>query len=529
MSYPVGTWVPFEFYFTYLGQPVLGQALNVTLDDVLRDSDSIGALTPGVHYIAFEEQGHGWYKTKLHPTKTMQRGEYRAVAHVSVAADLVYDYCIHHVGPDLADVVWISGDEATAGELYNTIWGLMAGNVASATPTTLSPEPGILTDLPVVGCVLQITAGPGQGQQRLVVEFTDGIFTVDRPWSVEPDVTSAWKLLPANVGRLSTSLLTQSDVVAISEDSDVATNLKKVLDGTGGVALAAKSLSLSNPDGTPALAITSTTGRAVEIISLDNTSLFVQAGNGDAINAVASGGAAVSLQSVDSNGLQVFGSGNGIYASGETAVVLEGSDGYGVLAGGTEAGMRVTGATGAEIESNTTDPDGTGLRVAGVGEGPDIDADITGTISSFPQISPAEIRQEMDANSTKLAHLDVSVSSRLASANYTAPVVPDNESIAAIKSQTDKIQFVGSDIKSTLDGEIVSVDPENFPMDLDAIVEGDYTLRDLIRLVVAHTFGKASGGGTSTLRFRDLDDTKDRLVITVGRKGDRTAVSYDPS
>jgi hypothetical protein len=47
-----------------------------------------------------------------------------------------------------------------------------------------------------------------------------------------------------------------------------------------------------------------------------------------------------------------------------------------------------------------------------------------------------EIRQEMDANSTKLDNLDVAVSSRLASNAYTAPA---NADVAAIKAKTDNL------------------------------------------------------------------------------------------
>ena len=53
----------------------------------------------------------------------------------------------------------------------------------------------------------------------------------------------------------------------------------------------------------------------------------------------------------------------------------------------------------------------------------------------------------------KLDYLDAIVSSRMAGA-YTAP---DNASIAAVKAQTDKLQFSDSnDVKATLDGEAVT-------------------------------------------------------------------------
>jgi hypothetical protein len=52
--------------------------------------------------------------------------------------------------------------------------------------------------------------------------------------------------------------------------------------------------------------------------------------------------------------------------------------------------------------------------------------------SSAPTV--VQIRAEMDSNSTKLANLDTTVSSRLASSAYTAPA---NSDVTAIKAKTD--------------------------------------------------------------------------------------------
>lgn len=54
----------------------------------------------------------------------------------------------------------------------------------------------------------------------------------------------------------------------------------------------------------------------------------------------------------------------------------------------------------------------------------------------------------------KLDYLDATVSSRMAGSAYTPP---DNAGIAAVKAQTDKLQFSDSnDVKATLDGEAVT-------------------------------------------------------------------------
>lgn len=58
----------------------------------------------------------------------------------------------------------------------------------------------------------------------------------------------------------------------------------------------------------------------------------------------------------------------------------------------------------------------------------------------------------------------------------------------------------------------------------DEVVEGSTTLRQAIRLILAVLTGKSSGGGTSTLVFRDIGDSKNRISCTVDADGNRTAV-----
>jgi hypothetical protein len=59
---------------------------------------------------------------------------------------------------------------------------------------------------------------------------------------------------------------------------------------------------------------------------------------------------------------------------------------------------------------------------------------------------------------------------------------------------------------------------------LDEVVEGTTTLRQALRLLLAALTGKSSGGGTATVVFRDIGDTKNRISATVDGDGNRTAV-----
>jgi hypothetical protein len=62
---------------------------------------------------------------------------------------------------------------------------------------------------------------------------------------------------------------------------------------------------------------------------------------------------------------------------------------------------------------------------------------------------------------------------------------------------------------------------------LDEVVEGTTTMRQFLRLFASALLGKLSGGGTSTLAFRDVGDTKARITATVDENGNRTAVVTD--
>ncbi len=64
---------------------------------------------------------------------------------------------------------------------------------------------------------------------------------------------------------------------------------------------------------------------------------------------------------------------------------------------------------------------------------------------------------------------------------------------------------------------------------LDEVVEGSTTWRQAIRLLLAALVGKVSGGGTTTVTFRDLADAKNRITATVDSNGNRSAISLDAS
>jgi hypothetical protein len=60
---------------------------------------------------------------------------------------------------------------------------------------------------------------------------------------------------------------------------------------------------------------------------------------------------------------------------------------------------------------------------------------------------------------------------------------------------------------------------------LDDTVEGSYTMRQYMTLMAAVLFSKAAGGGTTSITFRDIQDTKNRVTATVDSNGNRTSLT----
>ncbi len=65
-------------------------------------------------------------------------------------------------------------------------------------------------------------------------------------------------------------------------------------------------------------------------------------------------------------------------------------------------------------------------------------------------------------------------------------------------------------------------------LDIPDSVEAGLTVRQALRLLLAVTGGKLSGGNTVTNTFRNaVADSKDRVIATVDAAGNRTAITTD--
>jgi hypothetical protein len=60
-------------------------------------------------------------------------------------------------------------------------------------------------------------------------------------------------------------------------------------------------------------------------------------------------------------------------------------------------------------------------------------------------------------------------------------------------------------------------------------IETGYTAEELLRLIASALLGKLDGAETTTITFRDVNDTIDRIVATVDGNGNRDTVTLDPA
>lgn len=93
---------------------------------------------------------------------------------------------------------------------------------------------------------------------------------------------------------------------------------------------------------------------------------------------------------------------------------------------------------------------------------------------------------------------------------------------AAIKAKTDIVPSSPAALGDAMALTAAAVDAV-----LDDPVEGAYTLRQAMRLVLAASAGKLSGAGTSSITIRDINDTTNRITAAVDGDGNRSVVTKD--
>jgi len=110
---------------------------------------------------------------------------------------------------------------------------------------------------------------------------------------------------------------------------------------------------------------------------------------------------------------------------------------------------------------------------------------------------------------------------------------PTNFADLAITSSTGKVAVITNDDKTGYTVSTVS-DKTGYALSTagvsavsDETIEGTLTMRKMLRIMFSVLAGESSGGGTATITFRDIADTKNRLVTIVDTHGNRTSVTLN--
>ena len=124
--------------------------------------------------------------------------------------------------------------------------------------------------------------------------------------------------------------------------------------------------------------------------------------------------------------------------------------------------------------------------------------------------------------------------------NLNAPVATVDTVVDAIKAKTDNLPASPAAVGSAMtlaNGAITAaviatdaIDADAISDDfvdaiLDEVVEGSTTMRQMLRGFASALLSKVSGAATSTATFRDIGDTKNRIVAQVDASGNRSAVT----
>lgn len=185
------------------------------------------------------------------------------------------------------------------------------------------------------------------------------------------------------------------------------------------------------------------------------------------------------------------------------------------------------GPTNAEMVARTLAAASYATAAAQATAQADLDT-LTGTdgvtlATSQPNYAPA--------TAASVAALNDLSSAEAQSAAAAALTSYDPPTRAELTSDTNSVLSAIGDVPTNAE-LATALDPlptaaENAAAVLAATVEGSVTVVQSIRLANAALGGKASGLETTEATYRDLGDTKDRIVATVDSDGNRTAVTRD--
>ncbi len=216
-------------------------------------------------------------------------------------------------------------------------------------------------------------------------------------------------------------------------------------------------------------------------------------------------------------------------------------DATGALEAGSPSGvLYVDGvADGATVTITGSNPYKWSVTLPSLTAGQRVDMYITATIST---IATAGIVASEQADTTLLsdgvtladdaitsAKFDESTAFPVKSADTGATAIArvgaDSDTLKTLSDQIDAVKAETASILEDTGTDGVVLTAGAVDAILDEIVVGTYTMRQILKLMAAKMHGKATGGGTTSIKYTGLDNVADVIIETVDTNGNRSAVS----
>jgi len=154
--------------------------------------------------------------------------------------------------------------------------------------------------------------------------------------------------------------------------------------------------------------------------------------------------------------------------------------------------------------------------------------DLDTLIKDIPTVAEFNARSIVAADYTIVADLGV-----VQTADHTAGIAAVKAETVLIVADTNELQGDWENtgrLDTLVDSIITDIGNLNniAVADITGVeVDNDGTaisLAGAFKLILSTLSGESSGGGTTTITFRDIADTKDRVVVTVDANGNRTNI-----
>lgn len=119
-------------------------------------------------------------------------------------------------------------------------------------------------------------------------------------------------------------------------------------------------------------------------------------------------------------------------------------------------------------------------------------------------------------------------STKVASINPDWAINPDNTSTFSVLPN-GYINGIYGDVSGSIGSLAVQAKTDVTNSTIEKTIDGSFTLNQITKLLASVLLGKISGAEGTTLTFRDISDTKNRIIAVVDSDGNRTTLTFDLS